>query len=293
MAKSSKNTKKKNKRKKARKKRAERKERIFRRSLFYAVSIFATFQFMLIPLQYKIYGLYLLLGVVGLLVILSELLYSRLHDYRKPFSFKVTHLRKKRYREHFVHHLVLPALTFFSGALFLFFNKIRLLDQFAILILTGTFFVLFYNISTTYQRLYSISRKTKVIFDFVNIIVFFFCVDVLINAVFYGGIWQGFIYVGVAVLTFLLIWLMAVVEHEATMKVIGLILLSSLITAFIAFVVLHIPIFNLTAVSLVITVGFYLIEVYWHHKFEGTFEWNTMLEYTLFALMAIILLLYL
>jgi hypothetical protein len=69
--------------------------------------------------------------------------------------------------------------------------------------------------------------------------------------------------------------------------------ISSLLIACLTWVIINYVILNIAIIALVVTVGFYLIVVFWHHQLEGTFNWDIMIQYLLFAIMATILLLYL
>lgn len=266
---------------------------VFKRSLFFAVCMFALYQFLMIPLQIHAYELFGVMAIGGFVIVLVELLYSRITVVKRPLSLKVKMRSRQSWREHFIHHLILPGLLYVSGVLFLFFNRIRILDQFAIVTLTCSFLILFYNISMKYLRRYSVSRKTRYIFDFVNIIVFYFFTDVIVNLVFYWGLPRVITYLVPAVMGMFLVCLMILISQQLSRITIPSMIISGVIIGIIAFGVLMIPVFNIAVLSLVVTVGFYLVDVYWHHKLDGSFNWDVMSQYMLFALMAIILLLYL
>ena len=278
------------KRKRGRKERDR--ERIFRRSIFYAISLFVVYQLMLIPLQTKQYGVYWIASGIGLVVVLAELLYSRLSESGRPMKVDRAHLKSVRWREHLLHHAVLPILLYTSGVLFLFFNRITALDQAAIVILSGLFFMVLYNVSATYLRMYRLSRNTRVVFDFVNIFVFYFGVDAMINLSLYEGISRTYVLVGSALLTFVLIGLMIVSTKQWSLEMLGVLIAGSVLVGLTVYIVWLLPVFNIAVISLVSTVMFYLVDVYWHHSLEGSFSWDVMSQYMLYALMALILLLY-
>lgn len=288
-----KKTLKKKRKKKEAKSKVDIQTAVFKRSLFFAVCMFALYQFLMIPLQIRAYELFGIIAVGGFVIVLVELLYSRITIVKRPLSLKVKVRKRQSWREHFIHHLILPGLLYINGVLFLFFNRIRILDQFAIVILTCSFLILFYNISMKYLRRYSVSRKTRYIFDFVNIIIFYFFTDVVVNLVFYYGLSRIVTYIVPAVMGMFLVCLMVLISQQLSRTTIPAMIISGVIIALISFGVLMIPVFNIAVLSLVITVGFYLVDVYWHHKLDGSFNWDVMSQYMLFALMAIILLLYL
>ncbi len=265
---------------------------IYRRSLFYSVCLFAVFEFMLILVQVKSYINFWLLFVIGFFVVIFELLYSRVNEYMTPFSVKVKHWRKRIWNESFLYHLVLPSLFYISGALFIFYNRVRVLDQVAVLIVTIGFLILFYNISCTYRKIYSISRSTKYIFDFMNIIVFYFYTDIFVNSIFYHGWPRWMIYIGTSAISFILVAMMVVMFDQLKVKILLYSLFTALLVGIGSFVVMQIPLLNIATLSLLITVGYYLADVFWHHKLEGTYDSDTMSQYIIFAIMVIILILY-
>lgn len=265
----------------------------FRRSVFYGVCVFAIYQFILVPLQRGVYSLYIAVGAFGLLLLLAEIVFSSVDEYRAPFATEVPYMRKKFWEKGLIPHVILPVVLYLSGVLFLFFNRIRLLDQVSIVIMTFVFIVLFQNISLTYSRKYSLSNKTKYIFDFASIIIFYFVVDVLVNLTYYYGMSDLIIVLGNGLISSVLLCLMVYMSQQLSKETITYTLITGVAIALITFLVLLTPIFNLAVLSLVITVIFYLGVSFWHHKLEGTFNWDTMFQYLLFAVMAIILLLYL
>lgn len=270
-----------------------KKSTAFRRSLFYSVCIFALYQFIVIPLQKGMYDVFWTVSIGGTLVVLVELFYSRIADYKKPFAKGVVHARRKLFRRHFIHHFVLPFLLYISGVFFLFFNRMRLMDQVAIVILTGGFLVLFFNISSTYMKMYSISRSTRYVFDFINIVIFYFINNVLVNLVFYEGWTRLIIYLGTAFFAIVLIGLMVVISKQVSRSTTIALVITAFVMGLSALIILLVPLFNIAVLSLVITIVFYLAVAFWHHKLDGSFSWDTMFQYILFAVMAVILLLYL
>lgn len=265
---------------------------IFRRSLFYSVCLFAIFEFMLVLLQLRSYVNFWVVFVIGLSLLIFELLYSSLNEYMKPFSKQVKHWRKKIWSESFLQHLVLPILFYLSGSLFLFYNRIRVLDQIAVVMLTGGFLILFNNISATYRKIYSITRDTKYVFDFISIVVFYFFTDILVNSVFYYSLPQWVIYAGTFIVSLVMVVIMIVMFEQIAMDTFGFAVISSVFVAILSIGVMMVPVLNIATLSLLITVGFYLVNVFWHHKLEGTYDSDTMSQYVIFAIMVIILLLY-
>mgnify|MGYP001093033715 CR=1 FL=1 len=269
------------------------KNALFRRNLFYTICLFVVFQLMLLPLQMNLYPAFWGVALLGFGVVLAELLYSRVTDVGRPIQFDSVQIRKAKWREHFLHHAALPGLLYVTGVFFLYFNRVRVLDQVAVLILSGVFFVIFSNISATYRRMYSVSRDTRVVFDFINIITFFFFIDVLINLVLYEGISRYFVFVGAALMTFALIGMMVAITKQSSLEILLMLLSTSIFVGLAVVLIWSIPVFNIAVISLVSTIAFYLADVYWHHRLEGSFSWEVMSQYALFALMAIILVLYL
>lgn len=265
---------------------------IFRRSLFYSVCIFAIFEFMLVLLQLKSYTNYWAVFAIGFFLVIFELLYSRLNEYMKPFSKQVKHWRKKIWSESFLQHMVLPMLFYTSGALFLYYNRIRALDQVAVVMITGGFLLLFNNISSTYQKIYSSTRNSKYIFDFINIVVFYFFSDILVNSVFYNSLPEYIIYIGTFLVSLLLILMMIVMFDQLDFETFGFGVITAGFVCLASIGVMMIPVLNIATLALLITVGFYLADVFWHHKLEGTYDNDTMSQYVIFAIMVIILLLY-
>lgn len=265
---------------------------IFRRSLFYAICLFVVYQLMLIPLQSYNYPVFWVASVIGFFLVFAELVYSQVDESRRKIMFGLPHIRQLKWRESMLHHIIFPALLYCSGVLFLYFNRVRVLDQVAVVLLSSTFFVILYNISAANLNMYRIERSTRVLYDYVNIIVFYFFVDVLINLMLYYGLPELVVLAGTALVTLLLISLMVGISKQWSLEIAIMIVLTAFLMGGIVYALWHTPLFNVAVVSLVATVAFYLFDVYWHHQLEGSFTWDAMSQYVLFAIMAIILLLY-
>lgn len=268
------------------------KPRIVRRSLFYAICLFVMYQLMLIPLQDLNYPVFWIGAGMGFFLVCAELMYSQLFEFRKKIHIDMPHFRQIRWRENMLHHIVIPALLYSTGVLFLFFNRVRLLDQVAIVLLSATFYIILYNVSAASLKIYQITRRTRSLYDFVNIIVFYFFVDILINLMEYNGLSDIVVFAGTAVATFILIGLMVMVTRQWSLEVASMLLLTALMMGLVVLALWHVPLFSIAVISIVATVAFYLFDVYWHHQLEGSFSWDAMSQYVLFAIMAVILLLY-
>jgi predicted membrane metal-binding protein len=90
----------------------------------------------------------------------------------------------------------------------------------------------------------------------------------------------------------MLLSMMTVMFQQLTLKLVWYSFLTAFFIGVISFLVMLVPVLNIATLSLLITVGFYLADVYWHHKLEGTYDGDTMSQYVIFAIMVVILVLY-
>jgi hypothetical protein len=101
------------------------------------------------------------------------------------------------------------------------------------------------------------------------------------------------VYIGSMFISFVLIIMMVVMFQQFNLNTLVFAFISSVFILLVSVGVMMVPVLNIATLSLLVTVGFYLVDVFWHHRLEGTYDSDTMSQYIIFAIMVIILLLYL
>ncbi len=84
-------------------------------------------------------------------------------------------------KERIFTNVVMPIVFYFSVTVFLFINVSTSLNQIVIVLSVVLLFFLMLHIRTSYEKVYSIEKVTRYVYDFVNIFIYFILSSTLIK----------------------------------------------------------------------------------------------------------------
>ncbi|MBN2016173.1 hypothetical protein JW766_05055 [Candidatus Dojkabacteria bacterium] len=189
---------------------------------------------------------------------------------------------------HFLNHITLPLLLFFSLAGFIYFNSDDLVRLIAIIALVFINIILFINIRSYYQDEFKIDVSTRYIYDVIKLIISFFGINLILH---------------VKVLLQLDLWLMAccvcflllilgglLIYRKAQVNIytIAYVIISSFLIA-VVFMLLNVFGFILLGINVISFLLFYFSLSILHHRIERSLTLNVFLEYVMFFIIALLL----
>jgi len=187
-------------------------------------------------------------------------------------------------RDRFFSYFVLPLIFYVSLLAFLYFNRNALLGHVVLGVCMVLFLVLFLNVKSSLNKVYSIENATKAIFDFICITILYLLTNIYIR-------------IGLSMVVFALILFgTAFILLLFSLKLhrrLGLIeiLVSFLSAIFIACLTIIFWSTNIFVIPLIGALAFYLVISMWNIRFSGKVHLVDYILPFLYVVLALILIL--
>lgn len=254
----------------------------YKRELVYSILLFVVWEMAQVPEVLGLTWAYVIYSFLGLILIISWTITSYLQFSGKKVSKFSDVLIKIQLRERFFLYFVLPVLFYMLVTLYLFVNRNILLNQLIIVICTALYFVMFVHIRSSYEKVFSISRYTRVIFTLLDIVTFYLIVAI---TVLYGT--TNDIRVLVVIFASALLLTHQLVIHKQ--KSLNSLLVLVFSVAFISVVSVLFINTSYLVFPVVMTLAFYLVISWWNVRLDGHKHYGEYLPPLLFSLMAFII----
>jgi hypothetical protein len=228
--------------------------------------------------------LLILLGVAGLLLLETWFVRAfSLYSSRKVSKYSDVIIRISL-KDRFFAYFILPAIFYLSLLFFLFFNRNEMLGYVVLAGCMVLLLVLFLNVKSSLNKLYSLAIATRAIFDFICITIFYLLLNSYIRMGF--GI-EIFTILTILSSLVLLIFVLKIHSRLGFME-----LLVSVLSAFaVSLFTVFFWDYNIFVIPAVGALAFYLIISIWNVRFSGKIKFVDYLVPFLYVVMAIILVL--
>ena len=187
-------------------------------------------------------------------------------------------------KDRFFSYFILPVIFYISILLFLYFNKNILLGHFVLGVSMVLMLVLFLNVKSSLNKIYSLGNATKAIFDFICITTFYLLLNVVLRL---GPSLEMFLISSLGASVILSLSVLKVHDRLGVAELIVSVL-SSL------FVCVSLVFFWNSNVFLIPAVGalaFYLVISLWNIRFSGKNHFLDYLAPFLYVVISLILIL--
>lgn len=252
----------------------------YKRELFYTILMFVALE--LASLAQVAFGFWMV-AVVGALVLFTWLVTAFVkYSARKVSKYSDVMIRvgiKARWYT----YLFVPVVFYLSIALFVFSVKDDFLKQFAILVGLTMMYLLMIHIRSSYSKVYSVTRVTRIVFDLVNV-MFFFLVQT--SMILLGFVERIEIALFAGLLVFLILISNLRITGKSSMAGYGWALGAAALVGGLAMLLNNLSLFS---IPFVLTLAFYMIVSFWHLRLAGENKLDKYLQPILFTLMAIII----
>lgn len=165
-------------------------------------------------------------------------------------------------KERFFSYFILPAIFYSAILAFLYFNRNIVLGHVVLGVCMILFLVLFLNVKSSLNKIYSIANATKAIFDFMCITILYLLVNVYIRV----GLSLIIFCILVLISSFILLLFSLKLHKRIGMVEFGISLLSSISIALLTVIFWNTNIFVIPLIS---TLAFYLVISIWNIRFAG------------------------
>lgn len=187
-------------------------------------------------------------------------------------------------KERFFSYFVLPLIFYFSILAFLFFNRNDILGQVVLGVCMILFLVLFLNVKSSLNKIYSVANATRAIFDFICITILYLLSNVYVRI----GIGIE-LFIALLFVTALILLIFSLKLHNKIgFPEILVSVLSSIFIACLTVVFWNTNIFVIPAIS---ALAFYLIISLWNIRFSGKIHLSDYVLPFLYVILALILIL--
>jgi len=255
-----------------------KREFVYSSYLFLVLELMVTKQFIY---NYTFYAFTVVIGILLLIVWISTT-YALFG--KKKVSKRSDVFMKIQLIERFFQHIIIPILLYLSLSIFLFSNNNKYIDQISIVISVIIFFYLMLHIRMSLGKVYSVSKVTRVVYDFSSIAFFYFVISVVYRLGL-GGI--------VGVITAFFVTLFSLVYSLiAIRKVYADTIFVAISVSFLIGVVAYLTKgFNIYIQPSILTVIFYTVISLWNVRFSGSRRFEEYIPPMMYSIMAIILIL--
>ena len=165
-------------------------------------------------------------------------------------------------KDRFFSYFILPAVFYLTILLFLYFNKNILLGHFALGVSMVLMLVLFLNVKSSLNKVYSIESATRAIFDFICITTFYLLLNVFVRL---GLSLEMFVSAGFLASVVLFLSVLKVHDRLGWAEVI-ISVLSSIFVGISLILFWYSNVFIIPAIG---SLAFYLVISLWNIRFSG------------------------
>lgn len=226
----------------------------------------------------------LILGFLGLML-LETWFIKTFRDYSsKKISKYSDVIVKISLKKRFFGYFVLPAIFYISLLIFLYFNRNMLLGHVVLGVCTVLLLILFLNVKSSLNRVYSFAIATRAVFDFMCITIFY----LLLNSFVRIGVSMEIFTVLLSISALMLLVFVLRIHDRLALFELLIAIFSSL---FIAMFNLFFWNYNIFVIPAVGTLAFYLIISLWNVRFAGKIKLLDYLIPFFYVVIAIILIL--
>jgi len=253
---------------------------MYKRELFYTILIFVLLE--LLSLLNDITYTFII-GIAGLLIIVVWIVTSISYYSRKKVSRFSDIMVKLEIRKRWYSAIFMPLVFYLALFSFITIVKDDYLIQFAILLGTIALFTLLIHIRSSFERAFGVEKNTRLIFDVINVVIFFLISSILLWTNTFEGLNLALVMYSLTLLMFLtnLLYVDKLSSGSFfTTILFGLIIgFASYFSGYLTYL----------SAPFALTLLFYLFLSMWHTRLAGELRFSKYLEPLLFTIMAMML----
>lgn len=226
----------------------------------------------------------LLLGFLGLVLLETWFIRTFCLYSGKKISRYSDVIMRISLKERFFSYFILPSIFYISLLFFLYYNRNSILGDTVLGVSMVLFLILFLNVKSSLNKVYSLEISTRAIFDFICITIFYLLLNTSIRL---GMSFETF---GILTFAFSAILLCFVLKIHEKLGFIEIIV-SIVSSLFISMITLCFWDHNLFVIPAMGTLSFYLVISLWNIRFAGRIKLLDYLIPFLYVALATVLIL--
>lgn len=253
---------------------------MFKRELLYTIILFVIFEILTLVMSIPYF---LAVSWIGMLLLLTWVLISFVAYSGKKVSRFSEVIIKMQLKTRWYQYIFVPVVFYISLCGFIFFVSSAFLQQFIILLGCLCLFLLMLHIRSTYQKIYTVSRMSRVVFDLVNIMFFY----VLVMTLRVSGYVDIYLIIVIsAVLAFLILTSSLAISHKMSTKGLIMSAFGGVIIGIAGYLTKS---QNIYAFPFIATLTFYAVLSFWYIRLSGVKKLDQYIPPLLFLIMSLIL----
>jgi hypothetical protein len=255
-----------------------------KRELFYCIVLFVMMEFSLIIADFGVPHYYYWMSLLILFTVFIWSIFTYLTYGNRKISKYSKVLLKIDLRERFFPYIVIPTVFVASLQLFLYLNKSQYLRQLILVAAIVYLFLLLMHIKNSYSKAYSVTKFTKVIFNFVDIFIFY----LVVSSIFFMPLYPDQkVILSIATAAILLMHQLRI-HKQQTITAYVIWAISTVIIAMVLWLTMFLSFY---IIPILVTIAFYAVVSIWNTRLAGHVKFSEYLIAILFALMALIVVL--
>lgn len=228
--------------------------------------------------------IYVVVGVLGLLLLLTWFVRAfALYSGRRISQYSEV-IQRISVRDRFFSYFILPTVFYISLLAYIYYNTSPLMDYILIAITSIQILILFLNVKTSLNKVYTIAAQTRAVFDFICISTFFLTLSVFVRL----GLDLFPFLILVFFSSLILFWFDIKIHNRESIEGGIISFFSSIFVAVFSGIFFSSNVFTIPAVA---TLAFYLILSLWNIRFAGKVKLTDYLLPFLYSILALILIL--
>jgi hypothetical protein len=258
--------------------------RKYKREFVYSSYLFLVFELLVSKDIVTNITMYKYVTAVGFLLVASWVVGTFVKYSKKKVSKHSDAVLKIALRSRLYTQVLMP-IFFYSALVFFFlYNHTVYLNQIIIVVSVVLFFNLFLNVRTSYSKVYSVERLTRLVYDFMGIVMFY-----IISIVLYRlgqPLWINIL--AIFAISFGIFMFTLITHKKESIRSAIVAGLSSLILAILVYTIRDLNFFIQPSV---LGIAFYTVISIWNVRFSGQTKLVEYIPPVMYSLMGIILIL--
>jgi hypothetical protein len=226
----------------------------------------------------------IILGILGLLLLETWFVRAfSMYSSKKVSKYSDVIIRISL-KSRFFGYFILPAIFYISLLFFLYFNRNEILGYAVLAVSSILLMILFLNVKSSLNKLYSLAIATRAIFDFICITIFYLLLNTYIRI---GVSIEVFTILSIISALILLVFVLKIHDRLGFLEY----LVSIFSALFISFFTIFFWNHNIFVIPAIGALAFYLVISIWNIRFVGKIKFVEYLVPFLYVAIAIILIL--
>jgi hypothetical protein len=255
----------------------------YKKEFFYATTLYVIYQFLVIPQIEINRSAFSWLSVLGFFLLVIWIFSQYFEHYQKSISKYSNVLIKYTLHERIYDFCVSPALLYITTILFIYQSREIALKEVIIVLVSVTQFILFVNISKSYDKHRNVPAISRYLFEAIGLMQYYMLISI---STYYLGM-ESVVIVS-SLFAFGLLLLNLIGKKQLSITGFVILFVSVIFLTTFAYFARYL---NINLFTALVSVAYYVVSSLWNLKLSGHFKFIDYLTPFMFGLMFTLLIL--